>query len=230
MNVPSAKKAVILFSGGLDSATCLQVARRDGFAPHCLTFDYGQRHKVEIDAAQRIAVKLGVPHQIQRLELGELLQSSLTGHGAVPKSRDLKAISHVIPSTYVPARNIIFLSIALGYAESIGARDIYFGANSLDYSGYPDCRPEFLEAFETMAERGTKWGSEGGKLKIHTPLLKLTKAQIVNLALALGVDVAATHSCYDPQPNGKPCGACDSCLLRAKGLAEAQYENGVTRP
>lgn len=217
------KRAVVLVSGGLDSATTLAIAQVDGFAAHALTFDYGQRHSVEIDWARRVCAAAGVAeHKIVPLDLRWMGGSALTDDLAVPKDRDLGEIETGIPITYVPARNTIFLAVALGYAETIGAFDIYLGVNALDYSGYPDCRPEFLEAFGTLADLATRAGVEGeGRFVVHAPLIELTKAQIIGRALALGVDLALTHSCYDPLAQGRPCGRCDSCLLRAKGFAEA---------
>lgn len=216
------QKAVCLLSGGLDSSVALAVAKSRGFAPYALSFDYGQRHARELKAAKRIAKQLKTKHHlILKAPLTKIGGSALTDKMTVPKKRKIKEISHGIPSTYVPARNTIFLSLALGYAEVIGAQDIFFGANILDYSGYPDCRPQYVRAFEKMARLGTKAGVEGKKIKIHTPLIKLTKAQIIKLGVKLGVDFSLTHSCYDPQKNGIPCGECDSCVLREKGFREA---------
>jgi 7-cyano-7-deazaguanine synthase len=214
-------KAVCLLSGGLDSATCLALARRQGFELFALSFDYGQRHIVEIKAARRIAEALGATaHRIAKIDLGH---SALTDDIDVPKGRAEAEMGTGIPVTYVPARNTIFLSFALAWAEVLEAGDIFIGVNALDYSGYPDCRPEFIEAFETMANLATKAGVEGRtRVKIHTPLIRLSKAGIVRLAAELGVPFGMTHSCYDPDAEGRPCGACDSCLLRAKGFREAQ--------
>ncbi len=217
------KKAVVLFSGGLDSTTCLAVAKSEGFAPCALSFEYGQRHRVEIEAAKRLAGVMGVAaHLILPLPLGRIGGSALTADIAVPKDRDPAAMEADIPVTYVPARNTIFLSMALGWAEVLGAQDIFIGVNALDYSGYPDCRPEFVRAFEAMANLAVKEAVEGRlRITIHTPLLELTKADIVRLGTRLGVDYGLTHSCYDPTPEGLACGRCDSCLLRKKGFEEA---------
>ncbi len=217
------KKAVVLFSGGLDSTTCLAVAKSEGFAPCALSFEYGQRHKVELDAAKRVARAMDVAaHLILPLPLGAIGGSALTADIAVPKDRDTAAMEADIPVTYVPARNTIFLSMALGWAEVLGAQDIFIGVNALDYSGYPDCRPEFVRAFETMANLAVKEAVEGRlRIAIHTPLLALSKAEIVSLGSRLGVDYGLTHSCYDPSPEGLACGRCDSCLLRRKGFDEA---------
>jgi 7-cyano-7-deazaguanine synthase len=216
------KKAVILLSGGLDSATTLAYAVSKGYECHALSFDYGQRHKFELKAARKIAKALGaVGHKIIRVELEKFGGSALTAAIPVPKSRSHKEIGRGIPVTYVPARNTVFLSLALACAESVGASDIFIGVNALDYSGYPDCRPEFIRAFQRAANLGTKAGVEGGRFKIHTPLIKMTKAEIIRLGRRLGVDYSLTLSCYDPAPDGTPCGRCDSCLLRAKGFKEA---------
>ncbi|HEY3415195.1 MAG TPA: 7-cyano-7-deazaguanine synthase QueC [Armatimonadota bacterium] len=215
--------AVVLLSGGLDSATALAVAQSDGFEACALSFRYGQRHLVEIEAAKRVAQRAGVSrHVVMDIDLRAFGGSALTDDIAVPKGRDLASIGHRIPITYVPARNTIFLSFALAYAEVLGAADIYIGVNALDYSGYPDCRPEYIEAFQKMANLATRAGVEEGRhLTIHTPLLHLTKAEIIRLGRSLGVDYSITISCYDPSPEGVPCGACDSCLLRARGFEEA---------
>ena len=217
------KKAVVLFSGGLDSTTCLAVAKSEGFAPCALSFEYGQRHKVELEAARRVARAMDVAaHLILPLPLGAIGGSALTADIAVPKDRDTAAMEADIPVTYVPARNTIFLAMALGWAEVLGAQDIFIGVNALDYSGYPDCRPEFVRAFEAMANLAVKEAVEGRlRIAIHTPLLALTKAEIVRLGSRLGVDYGLTHSCYDPSPEGLACGRCDSCLLRRKGFEEA---------
>jgi 7-cyano-7-deazaguanine synthase len=217
------KPAVCLLSGGLDSATTLACARRDGFACYALSFDYGQRHRVELDAAARVAAALGAAaHRTAVIDLRVFGGSALTADISVPKHRDPAAMSAEIPVTYVPARNTIFLSFALAWAEVLGAADIYLGVNAVDYSGYPDCRPEYIEAFERLATLATKAGVEGAMaLKIHTPLITLTKAGIIELGLSLGVDYGLTHSCYDPLPGGRPCGACDSCVLRRAGFAAA---------
>jgi 7-cyano-7-deazaguanine synthase len=218
-----APKAVCLLSGGLDSATCLAVARRDGFECYALSFDYGQRHRVELDAARRVSEALGATaHRVAKIDLRAFGHSALTDNIDVPKGRDELAMGSGIPVTYVPARNTIFLSFALAWAEVLESSDIFIGVNALDYSGYPDCRPEFIEAFEKMSNLATKTGVEGvTQMKIHTPLLRLSKADIVRLGSELGVPFGLTHSCYDPDAAGRPCGACDSCLLRAKGFREA---------
>lgn len=221
------KKAVCLLSGGLDSSTCLALARREGYACYALSFDYGQRHRVELEAAARVAACLGVErHMVARIGLDAFGGSALTDNIEVPKSRSLDAMSHGIPVTYVPARNTIFLSFGLAWAEVLGSSDLFIGVNALDYSGYPDCRPEFIDAYERMANLATKAGVEGRtRLQIHTPLLHLSKAQIIRLAADLGVPFALTHSCYDPLPDGRSCGECDSCLLRRKGFEEAGVED-----
>jgi 7-cyano-7-deazaguanine synthase len=221
------KNAVCLLSGGLDSATCLAYARAEGFACYALSFDYGQRHKIELDAAARVAAVLGVErHIVAKISLDAFGGSALTADIAVPKARSLDAMSHGIPVTYVPARNTIFLSFALAWAEVLESADIFIGVNALDYSGYPDCRPEFIAAYERMANLATKAGVEGRThLKIHTPLILLSKAQIVALGRKLGVPFGRTHSCYDPTPEGNPCGQCDACLLRRKGFEEAGIED-----
>jgi 7-cyano-7-deazaguanine synthase len=216
------RKAVILLSGGLDSTTALAIAKSEGFEPYALSFRYGQRHSVELESAKRIAAQMGVlKHVIVDFDLRQFGGSALTDDIDVPKGRSVEAMSTGIPITYVPARNTIFLSFALGWAETLGAQDIFIGVNALDYSGYPDCRPEFIAAYERMANLATKAGVEGSqRLKIHTPLIEMTKAQIIARGLALGVDYGWTSSCYDPGPTGVPCGSCDSCVLRAKGFAE----------
>ncbi len=215
-------KAVCLLSGGLDSATSLAVARRKGFECYTLAFDYGQRHRVELDAAARVARSLGsVEHVVVPINLRQFGNSALTADIPVPKCRAETEMSRDIPITYVPARNTVFLSIALAWAEVLESGDLFIGVNALDYSGYPDCRPEYIEAFEKMANLATRAGVEGRtRVRIHTPLIALTKAGIINLGRELGVDYSLTHSCYDPDGAGRPCGACDSCLLRAKGFAE----------
>lgn len=220
---PSSPKAVCLLSGGLDSATCLALARRDGFDCYALSFDYGQRHLTELDAARRVADALGVTsHRIAKIDLRIFGHSALTDDIEVPKGRDENAMGEGIPITYVPARNTIFLSFALAWAEVLESSDIFIGVNALDYSGYPDCRPEFIEAFEKMSNLATKTGVEGiTRTKIHTPLIRLSKADIVRLGAELNLPFGLTHSCYDPDATGRPCGACDSCLLRAKGFREA---------
>ena len=221
------KKAICLLSGGLDSATCLALARREGYACYALSFDYGQRHNVELEAAARVAQLLGAErHQVVEIGLGQFGGSALTADIAVPKARSLEAMSEGIPLTYVPARNTIFLSLALAWAEVLVSSDIFIGVNALDYSGYPDCRPEFIEAYERMANLATRAGVEGRtRLRVHTPLIRLSKAEIIRLAAELGVPFALTHSCYDPRPDGSPCGECDACLLRRKGFAEVGIED-----
>src|SRR6266481_3658757 len=222
-NQPFKKPCVVLLSGGLDSTTTLAIARSEGFEVYALTFRYGQRHDVEIEAARRIASLSKVAdHVIATIDLRIFGGSALTSSAAVPKDRDLDAMADGIPITYVPARNTIFLSFALAYAEVLGATDVFIGVNQLDYSGYPDCRPEYLAAYEQMANLATKAGVEGRqRLRIHAPLIHLTKAQIIQRGLQLGVDYALTKSCYDPSPGGAGCGRCDSCLLRLKGFGEA---------
>lgn len=221
-------RAVVLLSGGLDSATTLAVAARDGHEATALTFRYGQRHAVEIEAARRVARAAGVQDPaIVDVDLRAFGGSALTANIAVPKRQSVEQIGNGIPVTYVPARNTIFLSFALAYAETLGARDIYIGVNAVDYSGYPDCRPEYIAAFERMANLATKAGVEGiAPVKVRAPLISLTKAEIIRLGLSLGVDYAITSSCYDPDPSGAACGSCDACLLRLKGFAEA----GVSDP
>jgi 7-cyano-7-deazaguanine synthase len=216
-------KAVCLLSGGLDSATCLAHARRAGFDCYALSFDYGQRHRVELDAARRVAGALGAAeHRVARIDLRVFGHSALTDEIAVPKGRDEAAMNEAIPITYVPARNTIFLSFALAWAEVLEANDIYIGVNALDYSGYPDCRPEFIHAFEQMSNLATKAGVEGRtRTQIRTPLIALSKAEIVRLGRELCVPFELTHSCYDPDVRGGACGACDSCVLRAKGFRDA---------
>jgi 7-cyano-7-deazaguanine synthase len=220
-------RAVCLLSGGLDSATCLALARRDGYECYALSFDYGQRHRIELDAAARVAASLGVAqHVVARIDLRMFGHSALTAEIDVPKARSLDDMGHGIPVTYVPARNTIFLSFALAWAEVLEASDIFIGVNALDYSGYPDCRPEFIEAFERMANMATKAGVEGRtRVQIHTPLIRLSKAGIVKLGRELGLNFGLTHSCYDPAPDGTPCRQCDSCLLRRKGFEEAGIED-----
>ena len=216
-------KAICLLSGGLDSSTCLALTRREGYDCYALSFDYGQRHRVELEAAARVAHALGaVRHVVARIDLRQIGHSALTGDLAVPKGRSAQDMSHGIPVTYVPARNTIFLSFALAWAEVLEAPDIFIGVNALDYSGYPDCRPEYIAAFENMANLATKSGVEGRlRVRIHTPLIRLSKAEIVKLGRDLGLDFGLTHSCYDPDREGRPCGQCDSCLLRRKGFEEA---------
>jgi 7-cyano-7-deazaguanine synthase len=220
-------KAVVLLSGGMDSTTAAAIAQREGFDVHALSVRYGQRHAVELDAAMRVADRLGIRHHVViDLDLRAFGGSALTADQPVPKDTPMAEIGTRIPTTYVPARNTIFLSLALAWAETVGARDIYLGANALDYSGYPDCRPEYLEAYARMADLATRAGVEGARLTIHTPLLTLTKAQIVARGLELGLDYSLTSTCYDPAPDGAACGRCEACLLRLKGFEEA----GVTDP
>ncbi len=216
------KPCVLLLSGGLDSTTCLAWALAEGFACHTLAVDYGQRHRVELAAARRVAAALGVQdHREVRVDLRAIGGSSLTSDEAVPKEHDEAPLATAIPSTYVPARNTVFLSVALGLAETLGASDLVAGMNVLDYSGYPDCRPEFVRAFEQLAALATRVGVEGARFTVHTPLMQLDKAGIIRLGTRLGVDYSLTHSCYDPSPAGLACGGCDSCRLRAKGFREA---------
>jgi 7-cyano-7-deazaguanine synthase len=213
-------RAVVLLSGGLDSYTAAAIVKSQGFTLHALTVRYGQRHAREIDAARKVAAALGVAaHLDLNLDLRGIGGSALTSDMPVPLDRDLSAPD--IPSTYVPARNTIFLSLALGWAEILNARDLVIGVNALDYSGYPDCRPEFIRAFESLAALATRAGVEGARFRVHTPLIALTKADIIRRGLKLGLDYRLTHSCYDPAPEGDPCGRCDSCVLRARGFAEA---------
>lgn len=215
-------RAVCLLSGGLDSATTLACARRDGFEVYSIAFDYGQRHQVELECSKRVSEALGAAaHKVIKIDLRAFGGSALTDNIDVPKGRPTAEMGEGIPVTYVPARNTVFLSIALAWAEVLGATDIYLGVNAVDYSGYPDCRPEYIEAFEKMANLATKAGVEGHRgLKIHTPLISLSKAEIIRLGVSLGVDYGLTHSCYDPL-DGKPCGRCDSCQLRLAGFQEA---------
>jgi 7-cyano-7-deazaguanine synthase len=217
------KSAVVLLSGGLDSATALAVARRDGFLCHALTIAYGQRHAAELEAARRVAAALGaVERRVVELDLRAFGGSALTADIPVPQDRSAEAMSAGIPITYVPARNTVFLALALAWAEVLGSFDIYMGVNVLDYSGYPDCRPEFIAAFEQLANLATKAGVENkGRFRIHTPLIRLSKADIIRLGVSLGVDYGLTHSCYDPAPNGAACGRCDSCRLRRAGFETA---------
>jgi 7-cyano-7-deazaguanine synthase len=216
-------RAVCLLSGGLDSTTCLAIAREQGLKCYCLSFDYGQRHSIELEAASRVARSLRAEElRVVKIDLRAFGGSALTDSIEVPKDRDERETAREIPVTYVPARNTIFLSFALAYAEVIGADRIYIGVNALDYSGYPDCRPEFISGFEKLANLATKAGVEGtSTLRIEAPLLQMTKADIVRKAVELGVDLSLTHSCYDPDPSGKPCGRCDSCVLRRKGFEAA---------
>ena len=214
-------RAVVLLSGGLDSATTLALAQRTGFECYALSFDYGQRHRVELDAARRVAAALGAArHEVVTFDLRTFGGSALTADIAVPKDRAPDAMAEGIPVTYVPARNTIFLSFALAWAETLEASDVFVGVNALDYSGYPDCRPEYIEAFERMANLATKAGVEGTqRLRIHAPLMRLTKEGIIRRGLELGVDYSATQSCYDPDDQGRACGGCDACQLRLRGFA-----------
>jgi 7-cyano-7-deazaguanine synthase len=227
--MPAPRDAVVLLSGGLDSATTLAIARAEGFAPSALTFRYGQRHGREVDAARRVGRALGVArHVVTDIDLTVFGGSALTADVAVPKDRSTAEMGAGIPVTYVPARNTIFLSFALAFAEVLGAHDIFLGVNALDYSGYPDCRPEYLQAYQRMADLATKAGVEGGqRLAIHAPLIALSKAQIIKRGLELGVDFGLTWSCYDPDPDGAACGRCDACQLRLKGFAEAGVRDPV---
>lgn len=224
--------AICLLSGGLDSTTCLAIAAEQGYSCYCLSFQYGQRHAIELKAARRIAQSLHAEeHKVIEVDLRGFGGSALTDNIDVPKSRSADKMEHGIPITYVPARNTIFLSFALAYAEVTGAFDIFIGVNAIDYSGYPDCRPEFIAAFENMANLATRAGVEGKtKLHIRTPLQAMTKADIVREAKRLGVDLALTHSCYDPTADGRPCNACDSCVLRARGFAEAGWADPLMQP
>lgn len=228
--MPEQQIAVALLSGGLDSTTTLAVARAEGFEPYALSFRYGQRHSPELAAAKRVAEVFGVRHHvIADIDLRIFGGSALTDDIAVPKDRPIEEMGAGIPVTYVPARNTIFLSFALAWAEVLGSSDIYIGVNALDYSGYPDCRPEYIEAYERMANLATKAGVEGRqRLTIHTPLINLTKAEIIRKGLALGVDFGLTLSCYDPSPDGAACGRCDACLLRKKGFAVAGIPDPTT--
>jgi 7-cyano-7-deazaguanine synthase len=220
-------KAVVLLSGGLDSATVLAIARDEGWQTHALSFRYGQRHAHELDCAAAQARALGAErHELVEFDLRRFGGSALTGEIEVPKGRDAATMAHGIPVTYVPARNTIFLSFALAWAEVLGAHDVFIGVNALDYSGYPDCRPQYIAAYEAMANLATRDGVEGRRLRIHAPLIAMTKADIVRRGSALGVDFALTSSCYDPAADGRPCGRCDACVLRARGFDEA----GVADP
>lgn len=230
------QKAVVLVSGGLDSATVMGIAQDEGYELHGISFDYGQRHSVEIEAAAKVCAAHNVAsHVVFPIDTSIFAGSALTNDIDVPHNRSAEHMSDGIPVTYVPARNTVFLSVGLALAESIGANDLFIGVNAVDYSGYPDCRPEFVAAFEAMANLATKAGVEGQKLRIHTPLVSLTKAEIIQRGRELGVDYGLTHSCYDPTPEGISCGECDSCLLRLKGFAEANavdpipYASGTVR-
>ncbi len=222
-------KAVVLLSGGMDSATAAAVALDRGFEVHALSFRYGQRHAKELEAARRVADHLGLRrHVVLDIDLRAFGGSALTADLDVPKDTPLERIGSGIPVTYVPARNTIFLSFALGWAETLEAADIFIGANALDYSGYPDCRPEYIAAFERMANLATRAGVEGRRLRVHTPLISLSKAEIVKLGTGLGVDYALTWSCYDPAPDGTACGRCEACILRRKGFSQAGIEDPAT--
>ena len=216
------KHAVVLVSGGLDSTTTLAIAQSEGFECVALSFDYGQRHQIELQAARRVAHALGVTeHRVAHIDRDLFRGSALTDELAVPKGRAEGEMSHGIPVTYVPGRNLIFLSYAVAWAEVIGTGHVFIGVNAIDYSGYPDCRPEFIAVFETLATIGTKAGQEGSRFKIHAPLIHMSKSEIILKALELKVDLGLTHSCYDPSPEGVACGLCDSCQLRRKGFHEA---------
>jgi 7-cyano-7-deazaguanine synthase len=229
MMTTSAPPAVVLLSGGLDSATTLYIARREGFLVHALSIDYGQRHRFELAAARHIAQAAGVQrHVMIRADLRPIGGSALTADMPVPKHASTDEIGVTIPPTYVPARNTVFLSLALGWAEVLGAWDIFVGVNAIDYSGYPDCRPEYIVAFERLAQLATKAGVEGrGMYKIHTPLIRMSKADIIRAGVELGVDYVLTHSCYDPDEQGRACGRCDACLLRLRGFDEAGLKDPV---
>jgi 7-cyano-7-deazaguanine synthase len=217
------RPAILLLSGGLDSATAGAIACAEGFDLYALSVDYGQRHRFELEAAARVAKQLGVKrHEVVKIDLARFGHSALTANIAVPKGRSADEMDHGIPITYVPARNTVLLSLALAYAEAASAADIFIGVNAIDYSGYPDCRPEFISAFERLANLATKAGVEGLlQFRIHTPLITMTKAEIIRRGKELGIDYSLTHSCYDPDSTGKPCGQCDACILRSKGFAEA---------
>lgn len=222
------KRAVVLLSGGIDSTTTLAIAIADSYEAYALSFDYGQRHHIETEAARRVADSLGAKeHRIAKIDLRGFGGSALTDDLDVPKKRTETEMARGIPITYVPARNTIFLAYAVAWAEVIPVSDIFIGVNAIDYSGYPDCRPEFIEAFETLANLGTKAGIEGRRFQIHTPLIKFSKAEIIRKAVELGVDLSLTHSCYDPSPEGLACGECDSCLLRIKGFREAAIKDPI---
>ncbi len=222
------KRAVVLLSGGIDSTTTLAIAMAEGHEAFALSFDYGQRHQIETQAARRVADSLGAKeHRIAKIDLRILGASALTDNVDVPKKRSQTEIAHGIPITYVPARNTIFLAYALAWAEVIQGCDIFLGVNAIDYSGYPDCRPEFIAAFETLANIGTKAGAQGERFHIHAPLIKFSKSEIIRKAIELNVDLSLTHSCYDPSPEGFACGECDSCLLRLKGFREAGMKDPI---
>jgi 7-cyano-7-deazaguanine synthase len=223
------KRAVVLLSGGLDSATVLAIARADGYEVHALSFRYGQRHEQELAAAETVAASLGAAeHRCAEIDLRAFGGSALTADLEVPQARSETEMASGIPTTYVPARNTIFLSYALAWAEVLGATDIFIGANAIDYSGYPDCRPEFIRAFEALANLATRAGVEGARFRVHAPLLTLSKAQIIERGILLGVDYSLTHSCYDPAPDGRACGLCDSCQWRLKGFREAGLNDPIS--
>jgi 7-cyano-7-deazaguanine synthase len=222
------KPAVVLLSGGIDSTTTLAIAIAEGYEAYALSFDYGQRHQIEIEAARRVAKSLGAKeHRVAKIDMRIFGGSALTDDIDVPKKRSATEIVYGIPITYVPARNTIFLGYALAWTEVIPASDIFLGVNAIDYSGYPDCRPEFIEAFETLANLGTKAGVEGRRFRIHAPLIKFSKPEIVRKAIELDIDLSLTHSCYDPSPEGLACGECDSCLLRLKGFRDAGVRDPI---
>jgi 7-cyano-7-deazaguanine synthase len=222
------KRAIVLLSGGIDSTTTLAIAIAEGYQAYALSFEYGQRHQIETQAARRVANSLGAKeHRVAKIDLRIFGGSALTDDLDVPKKRSDTEIAHGIPVTYVPARNTIFLAYALAWAEVIPASDIFLGVNAIDYSGYPDCRPEFVEAFQNVANVGTKAGVEGTRFQIHTPLIKFSKAEIIRKAVKLEVDLSLTHSCYDPSPEGLACGKCDSCLLRLKGFRETGLKDPI---
>lgn len=224
------KRAIVLLSGGLDSTTVLAIAKREGYEAYALSFDYGQHHRVELESASSVASSLGVvQHVVAKIDLRVFGGSALTSNIPVPKNRSIAEMGDDVPVTYVPARNTVFLSFALAWAEVVQTGDIFIGVNALDYSGYPDCRPEFIHAYEAMANLATKSGTEGEtRCRIHTPLISLTKAQIIQRGLELGVDYSVTSSCYDPSPSREACGECDSCLLRLKGFADAGATDPIT--
>jgi len=222
------KRAVVLLSGGVDSTTTLAIALAEGYEAYALSFDYGQRHQIEVDAACRVANSIGAKgHRVAKIDMRIFGGSALTDDLDVPKKRSETEIAHGIPVTYVPARNTIFLAYALALAEAISAADIFLGVNAIDYSGYPDCRPGFIKAFETLANVGPKAGIEAGRFRIHAPLITLSKSEIISKAVELNVDLSLTHSCYDPSPDGLACAECDSCLLRLKGFREAGIEDPI---
>jgi 7-cyano-7-deazaguanine synthase len=222
------KGAVVLLSGGIDSTTTLAIAIAQGYEAYALSFDYGQRHKIEVEASRRVANSLGAKeHRVAKIDMRIFGGSALTDDRDVPKKRSETEIADGIPVTYVPARNTIFLAYALAWAEIIPAADIFIGVNAIDYSGYPDCRPEFIEAFETLANLGTKAGVEGTRFRIHAPLIRFSKSEIIRKAAEINVDLSLTHSCYDPSPEGLACGECDSCLLRLKGFREAGIKDPI---